>query len=156
MRTVLQRVAEASVTLPQSGDVSGKIGPGLVVLAGFQKRDSLTEIRWIANKIANIRVFPDDNHRMNLSVADVPGGAILLVPNFTVGCRIGKGNRPGFDDAMPPDQAEHMFADFVRMMRTFSMPIETGVFGAEMRVALCNDGPVTFILESPPTPASLR
>ncbi|MEO1277899.1 MAG: D-aminoacyl-tRNA deacylase [Planctomycetota bacterium] len=156
MRTVLQRVTRASVTLPGSGGGGGEIGPGLVVLSGFQKQDTPEQLLWIAKKIANLRIFPDDARRMNRSVADVPRGSILIVPNFTVGCEIGKGNRPGFDDAMPPDQAEPMFDEFVRVMRTFSIPVETGVFGAEMHVSLCNDGPVTFILESPPSPASPR
>lgn len=156
MRTVVQRVSSAGVTLPRSGDISGQITTGLAVLVGLQRGDSQTQLQWMADKITNLRIFPDHEGKMNLDVSQVPGGAILLVPNFTVGCEVGKGRRPSFDRAMSPADAKPMFHAFVDTMRATGIPIQTGVFGAEMRVTLCNDGPVTFVIQTPDSSTGAR
>ena len=149
MRVVIQRVSEARVTLQREGDISGAIGVGLVVLCGFQRGDTPDAVGWMARKIAELRVFEDAHGRMNVCVRDIPGGQVLLVPNFTVACGIGTGRRPSFDGAMAPGEAEAMFALFVEKIAGNGVPTQAGVFGAEMRVEMCNDGPVTFVLESP-------
>jgi D-tyrosyl-tRNA(Tyr) deacylase len=148
MRIVVQRVAEASVTLHESGDISGAIGPGLLAMVGLQAGDTDRTLDWMAEKIVQLRIFPDENGKMNLAVTDVPGGGLLLVPNFTVACMVGKGRRPGFDAAMPPDGARAMFQRFVEKVLEKTGHVETGVFGAAMRVQSCNDGPITFVIES--------
>ncbi|UYV13155.1 MAG: D-aminoacyl-tRNA deacylase [Phycisphaera sp.] len=148
MRVVIQRVAEASVILPREGDVSGQIGHGLLALVGLQRGDTDSTLDWMANKLLRLRVFPDTQDKMNLSVLEVPDARILLVPNFTVGCDIGKGLRPSFDTAMPSDAASGMFKEFVEKFSGKGINVETGVFGSEMHVRLCNDGPVTFVIES--------
>ncbi len=150
MRVVVQRVAEASVTLPREGDVSGQIGPGLVAMVGLQQGDTGATLEWMAKKLVQLRIFPDVEGKMNLSVLEVPHAKVLLVPNFTVGCDIGTGRRPSFDAAMPPDAAREAFQRFVEKIAEKGIGVEAGVFGAEMHVRLCNDGPVTFVIESQP------
>lgn len=148
MRVIVQRVNEASIELPEEDDVSGSIGPGLLLLVGLQQHDDEAALDWMANKLLTLRIFPDEAGKMNLAVTDVEGSGILLVPNFTVGCNVGKGRRPSFDRAMPPDAARDMFRLFAEKFAG-KVCVELGVFGAHMRVASCNDGPVTFVIESP-------
>lgn len=148
MRVIVQRVCEASVKLPGRGDISGRIGPGLLVLVGLQQGDDEAAIDWMANKLLTLRIFADDHGKMNLPVTEVEGAGILLVPNFTVGCDVGKGRRPSFDRALPPDAACSMFELFAEKFAG-KQSVQLGVFGAHMHVVCCNDGPVTFVIESP-------
>lgn len=151
MRVIVQRVSHASVALPQEGDVSGQIARGLLVLVGLQKEDTDGTLDWMVRKLLNLRIFPDESGKMNLCLGEVEDGSVLLVPNFTVACDIGKGRRPSFDGAMPPDAAAEMFRVFVGKFAEKTSLVQTGQFGAHMRVACCNDGPVTFVIDSSPT-----
>ena len=144
MRAVVQRVASASVTV--DGEVTGAIGPGLLVLLGSGEGDTEAEARWLAHKVANLRIFSDAEGRMNLSVQDI-GGKILVVPQFTLYANTRKGFRPSFVPAAPQQVAEPLVDLFVDAVRAEGVPVETGVFGAHMMVRLINDGPVTIILE---------
>ena len=152
MRIVIQRVQHARVTTPQNGDVSGQIGRGLLALVGLQRGDSESTLEWAAQRLTHLRIFPDAAGKMNRSLLDLPNPQALLVPNFTVACDLGKGRRPGFEAAMPPEQAGPMFYLFVEKFAGNGVGIQTGTFGAEMHVTLCNEGPVTFILESASQP----
>jgi len=156
MRIVIQRVTEASVSVKSRADASGCIGPGLVALVGFQAGDDRSVVPWSADKLVRIRVFPDDQGRMNRSILEIPDGGMLLVPNFTVACTLGKGRRPSFDNALPPDAARSIFEAFTAAVEAklagTGVTLATGVFGADMRVSITNDGPVTFVLESPTPP----
>lgn len=145
MRILVQRVSRASVT---SGDrLLGAIGRGLLVFAGFTHTDGSDAIRWMCGKVLNLRVFEDDRGKMNRSVADIAGG-ILLVPQFTLYADARKGNRPGFEEAARPERALPLFAEMVATLEGMApVPVATGEFGAEMRVELVNDGPVTLFLE---------
>lgn len=149
MRVVIQRVAKASVTLPREGHVSGQIGVGLVAMCGLQQGDTEPTLAWMAAKVCGLRIFEDALGKMNLCVQDIPDGQVLLVPNFTVGCDVGKGRRPSFDRAMAPEEARGAFGLFVEKFAENGVRVQTGVFGAEMQVQMVNDGPVTFVLESP-------
>ncbi len=145
MRAVVQRVTRASVS--EGGDVIGAIGHGLLVLVGIGKGDGPEQMRWMCDKISKLRIFYDEAGKMNRSVQDV-GGGILLVSQFTLYGDCRKGTRPGFDAAAPPSLAEPLYDEMVRHLRaTLPLPVETGRFGAEMSVALVNDGPVTILLE---------
>lgn len=145
MRAVIQRVIRASVTVDGKG--VGRIGPGLLVLAGFAPGDDAAAVRWTAEKIARLRIFEDEAGKMNRSVADI-GGGILLVPQFTLYGDAAKGNRPSFTGAAPPERARALYEEMIRVLREGSgVPVETGVFGASMQVELLNDGPVTILLE---------
>lgn len=145
MRAVIQRVTGASVTV--GGRIVGRIHAGLLVLVGFAPGDDLAAVRWMAEKIARLRIFEDEAGKMNRSVVDI-GGEILLVPQFTLYGDAAKGNRPGFAGAAPPEQAEILYEEMIRTCRTQSgVPVERGAFGASMRVELVNDGPVTLLLE---------
>ena len=146
MRVVVQRVTEASVAV--DGEVVGQIGAGLLVLTGFCPGDTEDDLRWMTSKLAGLRLFEDTDEKMNLSVQDV-SGAVLLVPQFTLYGDCRKGRRPGFSDALAPDQATVLFDRFCEMMSTQGLPVERGIFGAHMRVSLANDGPVTLIIDSP-------
>jgi len=117
-------------------------------MVGLQRGDTDPTLEWMANKLMQFRIFPDAEGKMNLSVTEVPGAQVLLVPNFTVGCDVGKGRRPSFDAAMPPDAAREMFNVFAGKFAGKGVGVETGMFGAKMHVRLCNDGPVTFVIES--------
>lgn len=123
---------------------------GLVVLAGLEERDTADDRRWMAEKIANLRIFADDQGRMNLGVLDV-GGSVLMVPNFTVAGDATKGRRPSFDNAMRPPRAAEEFALLVAAVRTHCPRVCEGVFGTHMHIELVNDGPVTIVLQSPGT-----
>lgn len=145
MKIVLQRVKEARVTVADR--VVGSIGRGLCLLVGVEKGDREVEADWLAAKVAELRIFPDENDKMNLSVKDVEGG-ILAVSQFTLASSIKKGRRPSFDKAELPERAAELFSYFVRKLQAQGLEVQTGVFQAMMEVQLINDGPVTFILDS--------
>jgi D-tyrosyl-tRNA(Tyr) deacylase len=147
MRAVVQRVTEASVTV--DGAVVGEVARGLVVLVGIEAADTEAQVVWLADKVANLRVFEDGVGKMNLSVKDV-GGGILLVPNFTVAGDARKGRRPSFDNAMRPELSEPMFGRVVEAVRGQGVVVATGVFRAAMSVKIVNDGPITIVLETGP------
>lgn len=143
MRAVIQRVLRAEV---RSGDDFAEIGPGLVVLAGIEAKDTAEDIDWAAAKIAGLRLFEDADGRMNLGFPEV-GGEILAVSQFTLAGSIAKGRRPSFDGAMAPEPARALFDRFVAALRAEGVPVRTGFFQQRMEVELVNDGPVTFVLE---------
>jgi D-tyrosyl-tRNA(Tyr) deacylase len=145
VRAVIQRVSSASVTV--SGQVVGQIGHGLLVLLGVAKGDEAADIAYTTSKIQEIRIFADEQGRMNRSVVDV-GGAVLVVPQFTLYGDVRKGRRPSFDAAAPPDQARQRYDDVVGDLRARGLVVETGVFQAHMLVQLVNDGPVTILIDS--------
>lgn len=146
MRSVLQRVSEASVWV--DGRVAGAIGPGLLVLAAVGPDDVEADRQWIAQKIVSLRIFPDAAGVMNRSVREV-GGGVLAVSQFTLYASTHKGNRPSWSAAAPPEIAAPAFAAFVdALAAALGQPVPTGVFGADMKVALVNDGPVTVWLDS--------
>ena len=145
MRAVLQRVNEASVTV--DGDVTGKIEKGLLVLVGMGKEDTDEDIKKLVDKIVKWRLFSDENDKINLSVNDI-GGSLLIVSQFTLYWSCKKGTRPSFDGAMPPEEAKMMYDKFVEYAKSTQIPVETGVFGTDMKVSLLNDGPVTVTLDT--------
>ncbi|MCA9281877.1 MAG: D-tyrosyl-tRNA(Tyr) deacylase [Phycisphaeraceae bacterium] len=148
MRCVVQRVLEASVRV--DGKIVGAIARGLLVLAAVEKGDTRKERAWMAEKLANLRLFPDGDGKMNLSVLDLGAdGGILMVPNFTVAGDCKKGRRPGFDGAMRPPEAETEFGALCDAVGAQGVRVARGVFGADMKVAIVNDGPVTVVVESP-------
>ena len=144
MRALLQRVTEARVTVDQV--VSGEIGAGLLVLLGVSKLDTAADAEFVAQKVLNLRIFEDENGKMNRSILDT-GGAMLVVSQFTLYGDCRKGRRPSFDDAAPAEQARALYEHFVAVARR-SVRVETGIFQAHMSVSLVNDGPVTLIVES--------
>ena len=146
MRVVLQRVARAEVRIQER--VSGKIGIGLLILAGFSPADNEETLRWMAEKILGLRIFQDADGKMNLALADVRGG-LLVVSQFTLYGDARKGRRPSFVDAAPPEIAVPLYERFVSILREHAggLTVATGEFGAMMEVELVNDGPVTLILE---------
>ncbi len=144
MRVVLQRVSRASVTV--DGKTVGTIGVGLVVLVGFTPGDDQARIAWMADKIVGLRIFRDDDDKMNRSIVDV-GGAVLVVSQFTLYGNVSKGRRPSFVDAAGPEEAIPLYDGFVAALRERAIPVETGEFGAMMLVDLVNDGPVTLVIE---------
>lgn len=145
MKAVIQRVTAASVTV--GGATVGTIGPGLVVLLGIAKGDGELDGRLLAEKIRTLRIFSDDQGKMNRSLVDV-GGSVLLVSQFTLLGRTSAGRRPSFDDAAPPDVAARLYEQVAAELRGQGTRVETGRFGAHMQVDLRNDGPVTFVLDS--------
>jgi D-tyrosyl-tRNA(Tyr) deacylase len=145
MRVILQRVSRASVTV--DGVVTGAIDTGLLVLLGISKSDQQRDADYLVDKIAGLRIFPDDAGKMNRSVEEI-GGALLVVSQFTLYGDCRKGRRPGFDLAAPPDLARPLYEYFVARARARALQVETGIFQAHMDVALVNDGPVTFLLDS--------
>jgi D-tyrosyl-tRNA(Tyr) deacylase len=144
MRIVLQRVSQASVAV--DGNIVGQIGRGVLLLVGVGKGDTEKDSVYLAEKIVNLRVFPDERGKMNLSLLDI-GGSALVVSQFTLYGDCSKGRRPGFDGAAPPELAKQLYEDFVGRLRAAGVKVETGVFQASMAVSLVNDGPVTFVLE---------
>jgi len=144
MRIVLQRVKKASVVV--DGKIVSKIGKGLLVLLGAEKGDTEALADYLAKKIVNLRIFPDENDKMNLSIKDVVG-EVLVVSQFTLASYIKKGNRPGFSDALEEKIAEKLYEKFVDNIKSEGLRVRKGVFKARMEVSLVNDGPVTFILE---------
>jgi D-tyrosyl-tRNA(Tyr) deacylase len=146
MRAVVQRVREARVEV--EGRVVGAIGRGLLVLLGVAREDTPRDADYLAEKIVGLRVFPDEEGKMNRSVREV-GGAILVVSQFTLYGDTRKGRRPSFDRAAPPEQARSLYEYFVQALRARGIAVETGVFQAMMQVHLVNEGPVTLLCESP-------
>lgn len=146
MRAVVQRVSGARVEV--EGQVTGSIGPGLMILLGVGKGDDEASADWLVDKIAGLRIFPDSDGKMNLSV-EQSGGGLLVVSQFTLYGDTRRGRRPSFDDAAPPDEANRLYEYFVRRARARGLRVETGVFQAMMSVHLVNEGPVTLICESP-------
>ncbi|HEX2183599.1 MAG TPA: D-aminoacyl-tRNA deacylase [Rubrobacteraceae bacterium] len=145
MRIVLQRVSEASVTV--GGEAVSEVGHGLLLLVGVAAGDGEAQADWLAEKVAGLRIFNDEEGKMNLSVRDV-GGAVLAVSQFTLLADTRKGKRPSFVHAAPPEEAEPLFDYFCKRLRASGVgTVETGTFGAMMEVALVNDGPVTIVLE---------
>ena len=146
MRVIIQRVSEASVTI--DGTVKSSIKKGFLVLAGFEEADTPEDLEWTANKLVNLRVFDDENDQMNLAIKDV-GGDIIIVSQFTLHALTKKGNRPSFIKAAKPDIAIPLYESFVQLVNlNLGKPVGTGEFGADMKVALINDGPVTIQMDS--------
>ncbi len=144
MKIVLQRVARASVTV--DGENIASISKGLLIFFGAEKNDEEDKAKFLAEKIPGLRIFPDENGKMNLSCQDILG-EILVVSQFTLAGDCSKGRRPGFDNAAPPDKAEFLYQKFVRIISETGLKVATGRFGADMQVELVNDGPVTFTLQ---------
>jgi len=145
MRVVLQRVTEARVKV--EGQVVGSIGPGLVALLGIARTDTRSDAEYLADKVAGLRIFPDEEGKMNRSLKDT-GGSLLVVSQFTLYGDCRKGRRPSFDLAAPPEQARALYEYFLQSARARNVPVEAGVFQAMMAVHLVNDGPVTIICDS--------
>ncbi len=145
MRAVIQRVAEASVSV--DGDVVGRIGPGMVVLLGVEKDDSEKEVAYVAEKISGLRIFDDSSGRMNLSIEDT-GGEILAISQFTLYGDTRKGRRPSYVRAAGGDSAKEFYELFIAKLTERGIPVKTGVFGAHMDVHMVNCGPVTLLVDS--------
>ncbi len=146
MRCVVQRVSEASVTV--ENEIVGQIGPGLMVLVGVGPNDTQKEVQWMAEKLIGLRIFEDEQGKMNLSLSDT-SGQMLLVSQFTLYGDCKKGKRPSFIGAAPPDLAEQLYDELVQAVQGRGVTTATGRFRTEMQVALVNSGPVTLIVESP-------
>lgn len=147
MRLVIQRVRSAEVVV--EGAVTGRIGAGLLVLAGFASTDTPNQLAWMARKLVQLRIFSDDAGQMNRSVLDT-GGDVLVVSQFTLLADARKGNRPSYVGAAPPAVAEPLYRQFLALVaELLGRPVPTGIFGADMQVSLINDGPVTIVLDSP-------
>ena len=144
MKAVIQRVGFASVTVDQ--ELVARIPRGILVLLGVEKGDDEAKADWLAEKIAGLRIFSDEDGKMNLSVAEA-GGELLVVSQFTLAGNCNKGKRPSFDTAAPPDEGRRLYDYFVAAAMRLGLPVQTGVFQADMKVHLVNDGPVTIILE---------
>lgn len=144
MRALIQRVSDADVSV--GGESRGRIGPGLVVLVCAMRGDTEAESAWLARKAVNLRIFRDDEGRMNRSLIDV-GGEALVVSQFTLAAET-KGNRPGFSTAAAPEDGERLYEHFAEAVRGHGVTVATGVFGADMAVSLVNDGPVTIWLDT--------
>lgn len=145
MRVVLQRVAHASVTV--DGEIIGKIQRGFLLLVGVTHDDAMEDMEYLVRKIVQMRIFEDEEGKLNRSIQDI-GGEILSVSQFTLYADTKKGNRPSFSKAAPGDVALKMFEQFNGLLRDTGIPVETGQFGADMKVELLNDGPVTILLDS--------
>lgn len=145
MRAVVQRASRAKVTVDNR--IVGCIGRGLVVLLGVTESDTVADAEYLADKIAELRVFSDADDKMNLALADV-GGAVLAISQFTLYGDCRRGRRPSYTDAARPEKAEALYDHFARRILEKGLPVETGVFGAMMQVELVNDGPVTLMLDS--------
>lgn len=146
MKAVIQRVSKASVTV--DGDIKGKVGEGFLVLLGVEECDTYDDADILAKKTANLRIFCDDDDKMNLSLLDI-GGEALVISNFTLCADTKKGNRPSFINAMAPEKANEMYEYFCKKLAEEGVKnIEKGVFGGDMKVELLNDGPVTIVLDT--------
>jgi len=144
MRAVIQRVSQGSVTV--DGEIVAEIGEGLVILLGVGPDDAREAVDQLADKISTLRIFNDDEGKMNLSVKDL-GGEAIVVSQFTLYADTSRGRRPSFIGAAKPDLAEPLVEDFSKMLGARGVPTQTGIFGADMKVSLVNDGPVTIVLE---------
>lgn len=146
MRLVIQRVKYALVTV--DNDIIGSINAGLLVLVGIKKGDNIKDISYCIDKMVNLRIFKDENDKMNLSVKDI-NGEILIISQFTLYGDTSHGRRPSFIDAEEPSSANELYENFIAKSEEAGLKIEKGIFGADMKVELLNDGPVTIIIESP-------
>jgi D-tyrosyl-tRNA(Tyr) deacylase len=145
MRVVIQRVSEASVTINDA--IEGKINTGFMILLGIGHEDTNEDIEWLTQKITNLRVFSDEEGKMNLSILDTKG-EILLISQFTLFASTKKGNRPSFIQSAKPEIAIPLYEKFIESLKDFGISVSTGIFGADMKVSLTNDGPVTIIIDS--------
>lgn len=145
MRAVVQRVSSSSVTV--DGNIIGEIGIGINVLIGISKEDTLEDLKYIKDKIINLRVFHDENDKMNLSLLDIKG-EILVISQFTLYGDCRKGRRPNFMEALGGEEANKLYEEFVKLLKESDLKIECGEFGADMKVQINNDGPVTILLDS--------
>jgi D-tyrosyl-tRNA(Tyr) deacylase len=146
MRALVQRVKKGSVTI--DGKVNGSIGQGLVILLGITHTDTEKDADFVADKCVDLRIFEDENGKMNKSLEET-GGSILLISQFTLYAATRKGRRPSFDAAARPEYAEVLYEYFIRKLRSRGITVETGIFGADMQVEIHNDGPVTMLVEYP-------
>ena len=144
MKVLIQRVTSANVII-DSSEIAA-IGKGFLLLIGIEKNDNQANAEYLAKKTANLRIFEDNNGKMNLSLSDV-GGEILAVSQFTLAGDTSRGNRPGFENAAKPEDAKPLYEYFIECLKRYSIKVKCGVFQADMKVGLINDGPVTFILE---------
>ena len=145
MKAVVQRVAQASVQV--DGQITGQIGRGFLVLLGVHTEDTQEDLDYVVKKVTGLRIFEDENEKMNLSLADV-GGSLLVVSQFTLLASTKKGNRPSFIQAGPPEMSEALYEEFMEKCRSMGFHVEHGIFGAHMEVSLINSGPVTIIIDS--------
>ena len=145
MRALIQRVSEASVRV--EGEIVGRCGRGLLILICAMKGDDAATAGKLAGRIARLRIFPDADGRMNRALADI-GGEALVVSQFTLAADTSRGNRPGFSAAAPPEEGRALYAHFARALADLGIPVECGRFGADMKVALVNDGPVTIWMDT--------
>lgn len=151
MICVVQRVTQARVTV--DGEIIGQIGPGMLVLAAVERRDTSAEAEWMASKLIAMRIFQAGEKHFDADLKQIDGG-MLLVSNFTVAAATRKGRRPSFDPAADPKDAERIFDDLIQQVRKLGVSVETGRFGASMEVSLVNDGPATFIVKTDPKDGS--
>ena len=147
MIALLQRVSEAAVVV--DGRITGEIGAGILALVGVQRGDAEPQVTRLLQRLLAYRIFPDESGKMNLDLRQ-SGGSLLLVPQFTLAADTNSGNRPSFTPAAPPDEGERLFNQFVMLAQKNLNNVQTGEFGADMKVRLINDGPVTFWLQVPP------
>ncbi|MCZ2393910.1 MAG: D-tyrosyl-tRNA(Tyr) deacylase [Chitinophagales bacterium] len=145
MRAIIQRVRQAKVI--SDGILTGEISQGLMILLGIHSLDTLQDIKWMVHKIVQMRIFSDDNGKMNLSLMDIQG-EILIVSQFTLFATTKRGNRPGFTQAAPPAIAIPLYHSFISELKRMGILVQEGIFGADMQIELINDGPVTIILDS--------
>ena len=144
MKALIQRVLHASVTVDEK--ITGQIDQGLLVFLGVQKGDNKSNADFLSKKLCNLRIFEDENCKMNKSLLDI-GGKMLVVSQFTLCADTSRGNRPGFDNAALPDEANALYEYFSDAVRSNGVEVQNGIFGADMRVEIVNDGPVTFMIE---------
>ena len=145
MKAVIQKVKFASVKVDEK--IVGKIDKGFLVLLGVTHEDNEKDLNWLANKIKDLRIFEDENEKLNLSLEDV-GGEMLIISQFTLYANCNKGRRPSFIKAARPEQAEKLYLNFIEKIKSFGIKTECGIFGADMKVELLNDGPVTIIIDT--------